>query len=378
MKVDFSYLERQFRQVEAGEDEEDFYTDLILKDVREFIKTGDFTLGRKGEEFEERFAGLVGVRHAIGVSSGTDALILSLRALGVGPGDEVITSAETFIATAGAIAGVGARPVFVDVGDDYQIDAGLVEKVITGDTKAIVPVWFTGNAPDMEKVLEIAGRHDIPIVEDSCCAIDAAIDGKRAGSFGRTGTFSFHPLKNLNVWGDGGMITTDSDDLCRKLRLLRNHGLATRDEVEIFGFNSRLDTLQAVIGLRMIGDVRAITDKRIRHARRLDEAFSRIPDHIEVPPRRAGVRQVFHLYVVRARRRDDLYAWCREKGVDVKIHYPIPLPYQKCCSHLGYRPGDFPKTERDCGSIITFPAHQHLADDEIDYLIETVEAFYRR
>lgn len=377
MKVNFSYLDRQFRQAGEGDDPYTFDTDQIFSDLKDFVSTGDFTLGKKLEEFEAKFSDLIKVKHAIGVNSGTDALILSLLALGVGPGDEVITSAETFIATAGAIAATRAKPVFVDVNDEYMIDAERIERAITHKTKAIIPVWFTGNAPEMDKIDAIARKHKIPVVEDSCCAIDAEFCGVKAGSFGVTGTFSFHPLKNLNVWSDGGMITTNSDSIADKIRLLRNHGLKGRDEVEIFGLNSRLDTFQAVVALRMIGKVKKITDQRIANARKLDEGFADLSDYIEIPARRPNVRQVFHLYMLRVRDRDSLLKYCIEKGVDAKIHYPIPLPYQECCRHLNYQKGDFPKTERDCASIITFPAHQHLTGQEIDYVIETVRAFYR-
>ncbi len=366
MKVPFSYLSRQFES-----------PDLIFDDLRKFVKTGDFTLGKKLEEFEGKFSSLIGVKHSVGVNSGTDALMLSLKALGVGFGDEVITSAETFIATAGAIVGVGANPVFVDVDDTYVIDADKIEAAITPKTRALLPVYFTGNCPDMPKIMEIAKKHDLPVVEDSCCAIDASFDGKKAGSFGAAGGFSFHPLKNLNVWSDGGMATTNSDEMARKLRLLRNHGLVGRDEIEIFGLNSRLDTLQAVVALRMIDDVERVTDQRIANARKLDQAFSELGDFIEVPQRRPHIRHVFHLYMVRAKKRDQLLDYCVQNGIEAKIHYPIPLPYQKCCQPLGYKRGMFPKTERDCGSIITFPAHQHLTEMEIDYMISTVKKFYK-
>lgn len=365
MKVDFSYLSRQFDR-----------PDEIFEDLKEFIKTGDFTLGKKLDEFEAKFADFIGVKHAIGVNSGTDALILSLKAQGIGSGDEVITSAETFIATAGAIAAAGARPVFVDVNDEYEIDASLIKKAITKKTKAIMPVWFTGNAPDMVAILKIAEKHGLPVVEDSCCGIDAAINGKKAGSFGLTGAFSFHPLKNLNVWSDGGMITTNSDEMNKKLRLLRNHGLATREEIEMFGVNSRLDTFQAVVALRLLPLVKNITDTRIANAKKLDEGFRDLAGFIEIPKRCVSVRQVFHLYMVRAKNRDKLLQYCVDRRIEAKVHYPIPLPYQKCAQHLGYNKGDFPKTERDCSSIITFPAHQHLTNEEIQYVINTVKEFY--
>lgn len=374
MKVPFSYLDRQF-----GNDPvipEWHYTERIFAALQPFIKTGDFTLGKKLEEFEQKFARFTGTKYAIGVNSGTDALILSLKALGIESGDEVITSAETFIATPGAIRATGAKPVFVDVNDEFVIDEKKIEQVITKRTKAIIPVWFTGNAPCMDRIQTIARKHNLAVVEDSCCAIDAAYHGKKAGSWGVTGTFSFHPLKNLNVWADGGMITTNSQVMAEKLRLLRNHGLINRDEVETFGFNSRLDTLEAVIALEMIGDVKKLTDKRIANAKKFDDAFHNISE-IEIPPRRRDVRHVFHLYMIRVQKRDALLRYCLKRGIEAKIHYPIPLPYQKCCKKLGYKPGDFPKTERDTSSVITLPSHPYLTDRELDYVIDTVSQFYR-
>lgn len=375
MKVPFSYLDRQF---EVSDDpNRKTLVDAILGDLREFLKTTAFTLGAKVEEFEKKFAKFIGVKHAIGVGSGTDALILSMRALGIGPGDEVITCAETFIATAGAIAGTGATPVFVDVNDEFTIDETLIEEAITKNTKAILPVYFTGNCPNMDAIMAIANKYNLPVIEDSCCGIDAAVNGRKAGSIGVTGTFSFHPLKNLNVWSDGGMITTNDDALARKLRLLRNHGLVNRDEVEIFGFNSRLDALQAVVALRMIDDITEVTDRRIEVARMLDEGLREL-DEVEIPLRREHYRHIYHLYMIRVKERDALVKYCNEKGMEAKVHYPIPLPYQKCCAHLGYKEGDFPKAERDCASIITFPSHQYLTDHEVYYMIDVVKEFYAK
>ncbi len=367
MGVPFSYLYRQFADV-----------DLYLDDLREFVKTGDFTLGRPLSEFEQRFAQLCSAPHAIGVGSGTDALILSLRALGVGPGDEVITCATTFIATVGAIVMTGARPVLVDSEDGFVIAASQIEAAITHRTKAIVPVHYTGNVPDMAAIVKIADRHGLPIVEDACQAIGASLGGRPVGSWGRTACFSLHPLKNLNVWADGGLIVTHSEELAEQLRLLRNHGLVNRDEVRIFGTNSRLDTLQAVVGNRLIAQADSITQQRIENARVYDEALAELGDDISVPTRRQGVRHVFHLYMVRARRRDELLAWLQEREVEAKVHYPIPVHLQEAARALGYPRGSFPVCEADSRQIITLPAHQHLTGDEIAYAIDCVRAFYRR
>ncbi|MDD4601669.1 MAG: DegT/DnrJ/EryC1/StrS family aminotransferase [Negativicutes bacterium] len=374
MRVPYSYLDRQFRAADVGEPKQ--ILDLILDDIKEFVKSGDFTLGKKGEIFEKKFASFVGVKHAIGVNSGTDALFLSLKALGIGGGDEVITCAETFIATADAIAITGAKPVFVDVKDEFTIDTDLIEAAITDRTKAIMPVWFTGNAPNMGKIISIANKYNLFVVEDSCTAINAAYKNKHAGSFGITGAFSFHPLKNLNVWSDGGMIVTDDDSLNEKLRMLRNYGLKSRDEVEIFGYNSRLDTMQAVVALRLLDEVTTYTDRRIMIAEAYDHALSKIPQ-IDIPARHSHIRHVYHLYMIRTNERDNLLKYCIDRGIEAKVHYPIPLPYQNCSRDLGYKPGDFPRTERDCRTIITLPAHPYLTDDEVNYTIETILSFYK-
>ena len=229
MKVRYSYLPQQFGDI-----------DDLWDQLKAFVPTGDFTLGGPLEEFEQQFAELIGTRHAIGVGSGTDALKLPLKALGVGHGDEVITTANTFIATVGAINEIGARTVFVDCDDTFCMDVDQLEAAITPRTKAIMPVHFTGYMTDMPKLMEIAARHNLPIVEDACQALLADIGGKRSGTWGAAGGFSLHPLKNLNVWGDGGVIVTDNDEMNASLRLLRNHGMRNRDEIEILWIPCRL------------------------------------------------------------------------------------------------------------------------------------------
>ena len=365
MRVSFSYLDRQFADL-----------DPYLADIKALVQAGDLTLGRALGEFERRFGDLCRAPHAIGVGTGTDAITLSLKALGIGPGDEVITTPTTFIATVGAIVAAGGRPVFVDSEDGFVIDPGKIEAAITPRTRAIVPVHYTGNVADMPAIIAIAERHHLAVVEDACQAIGAAIDDRPVGSWGATACFSLHPLKNLNVWGDGGVIVTHSGSLAETLRLYRNHGLINRDEVAVFGWNSRLDTLQAVVGNRLIPQAPEITATRIENAARFDEAFRDLNEFIQVPVRRPGVKHVFHLYIVRARRRDELLAYLHAHGVEAKVHYPIPVHLQKAAQHLGYRAGDFEVCEADCRTIITLPAHQHLTRDEIDYTIDRVRSFY--
>jgi dTDP-4-amino-4,6-dideoxygalactose transaminase len=365
VKVNFSYLDRQFADVEP-----------YLQDISCLVRRGDFTLGSALTEFERRFAAICGVSHAIGVGSGTDAITIPLKVSGVGPGDEVITCPTTFIATVGAIAMTGARPVFVDSEDGFVIDPSKIEAAITRRTKAIVPVHYTGNVADMPAILDIAARHGLLVVEDACQAIGAALNGKPAGSWGDAGSFSLHPLKNLNVWGDGGVIVTNSAELAERIRLFRNHGLVDRDHVAMFGCNSRLDTMQAVIGNRLIHEMEAITECRIAAAEYYDEAFGGLREFIKTPVRRFGVRHVFHLYMVRAQRRNQLLTYLNSNGVEAKIHYPIPVHLQAAASHLGYKQGAFPMSEEDSKSIITLPAHQHLSSKELQYTVDAVSSFY--
>lgn len=366
-RVPFSYLDKQFAGLSA-----------YLNDLKRFVKTGDFTLGKPLTEFERRYSKLCGTKHVIGVGSGTDALILPLKMLGVGPGHEVITTPMTFIATVGAIAATGAKPVFVDSEDGFVIDPERIEAAITPRTRAILPVHYTGNAADMPAIMEIARRHRLNVVEDACQAIGASINGKITGTFGDAAGYSLHPLKNLNVWGDGGMIATNNDELAEKLRLYRNHGLVGRDGVALFGVNSRFDTLQAVIGNRLIGENGFINSRRQANAKRYDKAFAGLGDFISVPKRRPGVRHVYHLYMVRARRRDELLAHLNAKGIEAKVHYPIPVHLQPAAKDLGYKAGDFPVCEEDCRNIITLPCHQHLNNAQIDLTISEISAFYKK
>jgi dTDP-4-amino-4,6-dideoxygalactose transaminase len=366
MRVRYSYLPQQFADI-----------DDLLAEIKRFVPTGDFTLGKPLDEFERRFAELIGTKHAIGVASGTDALKLPLRALGIGHGDEVITAANTFIATVGAIAEIGAKPVFVDCDDTFCMDVGLVEQAITSKTKAIMPVHFTGYMTEMPKLVAIAERRRLPIVEDACQGILANIDGRNAGTWGAAGGFSLHPLKNLNVWGDGGVVVTDDDAMSKKLRLLRNHGMRNRDEIEILGYNSRLDTLQALVGNWLIGQTKDITEKRIGNALYYDRHLAAV-EGIRLPPRPQGRQRVFHLYIVFARDRDRLLRRCLDRGIEAKVHYPVPLYRQEALAFLGHRPGDFPVTDRHTKEIITFPVDQHLSRAEQDYVIDTVREFYAR
>lgn len=364
MKVRYSYLEEQFK------DCEDLWTNL-----KEFVATGDFTLGAELSKFEQKFADLIGSKYAVGVNSGTDAIKLSLKALGVSHGSEVITTANTYVATVGAIAELGAVPVFVDCDDSFCMNTGNVERAITEKTRAIVPVHFTGYMTNMDELMKIADRNNVSVVEDACQSILGSQMGKNAGTWGATGAFSLHPLKNLNVWSDGGVITTDDVQLCETLRLLRNHGLADRDNVEVLGYNSRLDTIQAVVGNWLIPSAREIMEKRVENACYYDKCLSMIPE-VQIPPRLSGYQLVFHLYIVLVERRDELLAFCNSRGVEAKVHYPIPIYRQPALSFLGHKKGDFPVADSHAETCISFPCDQHLTKGQIDFVIETVSAFF--
>lgn len=364
MHVRYSYLKQQF------DDCEDLWDEL-----KRFVPTGDFTLGKPLKAFEEKFAKLIGSKHAIGVNSGTDAIKLSLKAHGVGTGDEVITAANTFVATVGAIVELGAVPVFVDCDDTFCMDVSQVERVVTPRTKAIVPVHFTGYMTDMRKLMPIAEGRNLPVVEDACQSILGAIDNKNAGTWGVSGAFSLHPLKNLNVWSDGGVIVTDDDALADTLRLLRNHGLVDRDTVQIMGYNSRLDTIQAVVGNWLIPQTQDIAQQRIKNAKYYDDGLRKI-SRIRIPPRPADYRIVYHLYIVFAEDRDGLLEHCIKSGIEAKVHYPVPIYRQPALNFLNHQEGDFPVTDRHAKDIISFPCDQHLSTEEMDFVIDTVTRFY--
>jgi len=228
----------------------------------------------------------------------------------------------------------------------------------------------------MPEIMDISKKYGLPVVEDACQAISASVNGKCAGTFGIAGGFSLHPLKNLNVWGDGGIIVTDSEELRDKLILLRNHGLKGRDEIEIFGYNSRLDSLQAAVGNYLIKEIHKITETRIRWANKMDTALCEMKDFISIPERRSNKKYVYHLYMLMVKERDRLLSYLIKNGVEAKIHYPIPVHLQKASQYLGYKKGDFPVTEKQCESIITLPVHQHLSEEQVDYMIDKIREFY--
>jgi dTDP-4-amino-4,6-dideoxygalactose transaminase len=353
-----------------------FQDEGLRKTILAQLDACQFVMGPEVERLESNFARLCRTPFALGVNSGTDAIFLALKALRIGEGDEVITPPNSFLATAGAIIAAGARPTFVDVAEDYNIDAGLIESVVTPRTRAILPVHLTGNPADMARIMEIAERRGLYVVEDAAQAIAASVEGQPVGSFGDAGCFSLHPLKNLNAAGDGGVLTTKSEEIAHSVRLMRNHGLKNRDEIEFFAYNSRLDSIQAAVVNYVMQGLEEVTRKRIAHAGLYDERLSRLAEFVTLPPRRKNVRQVFHTYVIRAKRRDELIVYLANKGVETKVHYPIPIHLQKPCREMGWKEGDFPVCERQAREILSLPVHQHLGPDQIAYVADQIALFY--
>ena len=365
MSIRHNYLSEQFQNSKK-----------IFNLIDDVVKFNDFTLGRYVEKFEKEFCKYQKTKYAIGVGSGTDAIFLSLKVLGIKEGDEVLTPTYSFYATAGAIATTGAKPVFVDVKNDLNIDENKIEQKITKKTKAIVPVHWSGRVCEMEKILKIAKKYELFVVEDACHAILAHDDNKKfAGNFGVTGCFSMHPLKNLNVWGDGGIITTNNKKIYEKLKLLRNHGLESRDNCKIYGYNSRLDTIQAAVGLEMIKKINLITNKRISNAKYLNSKLKNI-DEIKLIHEQKNYKSVFHLYQFFCKKRNALNSFLRKNKIDSKIHYPKPLHLHKAAKKFWYKKGDFPFAENLSRQVISIPIHEFIKKKDLDFIIKKVLEFY--
>jgi dTDP-4-amino-4,6-dideoxygalactose transaminase len=345
--------------------------EAIENAFRNLLAKGDFILGAAVERFEADYAAYIGTRHAIGVGTGLSAIELALRAFDVGAGDEVITPANTFIATVLAILAVGATPVFVDIdAATYTIDAAAIAAAVTSRTKAIVPVHLYGQPIDLDAVLAVARRHGLVVVEDAAQAHGARYKGGRAGSFGDAAAFSFYPSKNLGALGDGGIITTNDDRAAAKLRLLRNYGQRVKYYHAIPGTNSRLDTLQAaVLGIKL-PHLDGWNAARRRHA---DAYNTRLAGHVTTPVAAAGVEHIYHLYVIQTGDRAALEQRLKAKQIQTGIHYPVPAHLQEACASLGYEAGDFPITEAAAPRILSLPMFAELTEAQIDYVCEAVK-----
>ncbi|MBI2004021.1 DegT/DnrJ/EryC1/StrS family aminotransferase [Candidatus Pacearchaeota archaeon] len=345
----------------------------LLGTIENVFESGNFVLGPEVEKFEKNFAKSCQTKYALGVGDGTSALFLVMKALGIGTGDEVITVPNSFIATAGAIAATGAKPVFVDADDDYNINPRLIEEAITKKTKAILPVHLTGRPANLDKILEISDKNKIYLIEDAAQAVGAKYNGKKVGSFGIAGCFSLHPLKNLNAYGDSGIITTQDKQLYENLKKMRNHGLKNRDECDFFAFNSRLDELQAA----MLNVKMKYLDKWTKRKREIASFYQKkLSDIIKVPLDKPNEEAVYHTFIIQANKRDDLQKFLLQKGIETKIHYPIPIHLQKAAQYLGYKKGDFPKTEEQTKKILSLPIYPELKKEQLELVVNEIRKFY--
>jgi len=363
-------LKAQYRAIQAEVDAA----------IQRVMDSQQFILGPEVENFEKEVAEYCGTRFAVACASGSDALLLALMALEAGPGDEIVTTPFTFVATAGSVARLGARPVFVDIDPGtYNIDPRRLEAAITSKTKAIIPVHLFGMSADMDTIMKIADQRNIPVIEDAAQAIGATYAGKPVGRIGLCGCFSFFPSKNLGGAGDGGMLTTNDDAFADKLRLLHLHGGHTKYVYELIGMNSRLDALQAAILRVKLQHLDSWSEGRRRKAARYDELFTKLglEHEIRLPKVHAKCSHIYNQYVIRAARRDELKAFLRDCGVPSDIYYPLPLHLQRAFAYLGYKRGDFPESEAASEQVLALPVFPEMTDDQQNLVVESIAAFYR-
>ncbi len=345
----------------------------ILETIDRVLASGQYILGPEVEAFEREAAEFCGVTHAISVANGSDSLWLSMKCLGLGAGDEVITAPNSFIASAWSIAAVDATPVFSDVDDTFNLDPAKLEQAITPRTKAIMPVHLTGRVANMDAIQDIATRHKLHVIEDAAQAIGATWRGKKAGSFGIVGSFSLHPLKNLAAFGDGGLVTTDDGKIAEQLKLLRNHGLKTRDESVIWGYNSRLDAVQAAVLRIKLRHLAAWNKASQGFAARYHAALDKV---VTVPKPGDGEAPIYHRYIIQTDRRDELQKFLAGRGIDTKVNYPTPIHLQEAAAKLGYKKGSFPVAERQAGQILSLPLYPEFTQVEQDKVIENILDFF--
>lgn len=347
----------------------------ILSGISQVLEGMHLFLGDNVQAFEKEFAAFCGVKHGIGISDGTSALHVILRAMDIGPGDEVITVPNTFIATAEAITMAGASMVLVDIDPaTYLMDLDKVEEKITPRTKAIMPVHLYGQMVNMDRLREIADRHGLRIIEDTCQAHGAEFNGRQAAGLGDAAAYSFYFSKNLGAYGEGGFVTTNNDELARKVRMIRDHGSERRYCHDLIGMNARLDEIQAVVLRVKLKHLAEWNSDRRQHA---DLYRKLLADTLVTPPVEAdGAKHVYHLFVVRAPERDALQAYLKDHGIFTGIHYPIPIHLQNAFAYLGHKTGDFPVTEKAVGEILSLPMFAELTDEEIVRIADTIKEFY--
>jgi dTDP-4-amino-4,6-dideoxygalactose transaminase len=366
MTIPFVDLKAQYQQ----------HKKEIDQAIRDVIAETGFVRSHFVTDFETSFAGAYGMKHCIGVANGTDAIYILLKMLGIGPGDEIITTAISWISTSETISQTGATPVFVDIHPEtYLINADLIEKKITPLTKAVIPVHLYGQPAAMDKIAEICRKHNLLLIEDCAQAHFAEYKGKKAGTFGTASTFSFYPGKNLGAYGDAGAILTDDDQLAGKCRMYANHGALKKHEHLIEGINSRLDGLQAAILSAKLPFILEWNKKRLEHARYYNQLLSEIKEVI-TPSIDENARHIFHVYCIRTSNRSGLQEYLRKSGIETAIHYPVALPNMPAYKYLGYRPDDFPVASRYQSQILSLPMYPELTIEQMDYIVKTISQFF--
>ncbi|MFA6190608.1 MAG: DegT/DnrJ/EryC1/StrS family aminotransferase [Candidatus Staskawiczbacteria bacterium] len=347
--------------------------DSAMQDV---LARGDLIMRQDNDEFEEKLAKFVGTKYAIGLNSGTDALFLSLLALGVGKGDEVITVSHTFVASIAVIAQVGATPILIEVGEDFEMDANKIEEAITERTKAIIPVHYNGRMADMDKIMEIAKKHNLYVIEDAAQGLGSSLNGKKAGSIGITGCYSFYPAKILGCFGDGGALTTNDEKIIEKIKLLRDHGQKTKTELVCFGWNSRLDNLQAaVLNIKM-----KYLPKWLERRREIAKIYNEGLKEVKQVKTPFGFESenrydVFQNYVLRAEKRDELYIYLKEQGVETLIKDPVANHMQEGLNLLHFK---LSFSEQLAKEVISLPMYPELTNEQVQYVMECINNFYNK
>ena len=366
MQVPFLDLQTQYQSIKPEVDSA----------IQEVINSCAFILGPAVKEFENNFAEYIGVNHAIGVDSGTQAIELALRAVGLEPGDEVIAPANTFIASVLPISRLGAKPVLVDINPKtYNIDVEKIEAAITPRTKVILPVHLYGQpVTEMEKLLDIAERHNLTVVEDTAQSHGAKYKGQRAGSFGKVAAFSFYPGKNLGAYGDGGAVVTNDDEIAEKVRQLRNYGQSKKYHHDQLGFNHRLDSIQAAVLNVKLQYLDEWNDGRRKNANLYLKELA-ATEGVILPHVPSEVEPVWHIFAIRTQKRDGMMAFLKENGISTGIHYPIPIHMQKSYQHLDYEKGDFPITEKIAKELISLPMCAELSEEMVVYVCDKIKEF---
>lgn len=367
MKINLLDLHEQYKSIEKD----------VNEAIKEVLESSTFIMGPNVKALEKEVAEFTGVKHGIGVGNGTDALMLTLKALGIGPGDEVITTPFTFFASAETTSVVGATPVFADIKPDTLcIDEDKLESYITEKTKAIIPVHIFGQMCNMDKIMEIAKKHNLYVIEDACQAIGSEYKGKRAGSIGHVACYSFFPTKNLGCYGDGGMVVTNDDEIADKVRLLRAHGSKVKYHHITIGHNSRLDEMQAAILRVKLKHIEKWNSERNKKAHIYNELLKGVD--VVTPTEKEGNYHVYHMYVIQSEKRDEIISYLKENGVATGIYYPVPVHLQEVYKHLGYKEGSLPVSEDACTKTFALPLYPEITLEAQQYVVDKIKEFFAK